>query len=1022
MSDFFGDDAEPAKPEHVRAESRRPRPLILTLITMAVLLIAFELFANIWTQKLWFASIDYSGVFTRLFVTKIVLFAVFGLLMALAVGGNLAIAFRLRPVFRANSAEQANLERYREVITPIRKILLIATSLVFAIFAGASATGQWRTYLLWAHRQSFGKADPYFHKDIGFYVFTLPWLHYLVDFAMTALVIGLLAGIFVHYIYGGIRLQARADKVSGSAQAHLSVLLGILVLLKGADYYLDRFDLTTQQGSLITGMTYSRDHAQLPSKNILMAIAVICAVLFFANVFRRTWQLPAVGLALFALSAVLLGLIWPTIVQKFEVKPDEPDKEATFIGNNIQATRDAFGIQDTAETSYTPSTTLSASTVLKSPSIPGIRLLDPSVVRDTFEQLQQQKAYYTVETPLDVDRYDVDGTTRDMVVAAREINTSGLPDAQKKWANLHTVYTHGYGLIAAYGNQRDAAGNEVPTTAGGQPIFAEQNLPPTGVLSGANGGGYRPQIYFGENSPKYSIVGEPKGAPSVELDVPQDTGKGAKTSTYQGKDGVKVGSFFNKLLYAVKFGDPNMILSSRVNKDSKILYNRNPIQRLQKVAPWLTVDKDPLPAVVDGKIVWILDGYTTTDKYPDAEKRSLQDMTSDAISPTTGYGTVPTDNINYMRNAVKATVDAYDGTVTLYAWDSKDPILKAWESAFPGVVKPKSDISKDLLAHFRYPEDLYKVQRNILAEYHVTDPKTFYEGGDKWDVPADPDKPASNQPPYRLSVAPEGTSTESPVFSLTSVYVPSKKNNLTAFMSVGADAADPSTYGKFTILRLPDNTQQKGPGLIANQFSTDTKVATLLKNYKSGTDASVVPGNLLTLPIDGGLLYVQPLYTIRNGTGNYPVLSFIVASYGTDVGIGTTLSLAIKDIGVSSGDSTAPDTSTDTGTDNGNGNGTTTGPALPQRAIQLLQQANAKFAAAQDALKAGKLDVYATDVNEARALVNQALAVGQKKTTKPSGTTPSKSPSKSPSTGSSPTATPTPSGSSSSAASRRSPQ
>ncbi|HEX4190995.1 MAG TPA: UPF0182 family protein [Marmoricola sp.] len=1016
MSDFFGDDAEPAKPEHVRAESRRPRPLILTLITMAVLLIGFELFANIWTQKLWFASIDYSGVFTRLIVTKILLFAVFGVLMALVVGGNLVIAFRLRPVFRANSAEQANLERYREVITPIRKILLIATSLVFAIFAGASATGQWRTYMLWAHRQPFGKADPYFHKDIGFYVFTLPWLHYLVDFAMTALVIGLLAAVFVHYIYGGIRLQARADKVSGSAQAQLSVLLGVLVLLKGADYYLDRFDLTSKQGSLITGMTYSRDHAQLPSKNILMAIAVICALLFFANVVRRTWMLPAVGLALFALSAVLLGLIWPTVVQKFEVKPDEPDKESSFIAGNIAATRDAYGISNTTQTQYNVSTSLSAKSVLASPSIPGIRLLDPSIVRDSFEQLQQQKAYYTVEKPLDVDHYDIAGTTRDMVVAAREINIAGLPSAQKKWANEHTVYTHGYGLIAAYGNQRDAAGQEVtPTSNGGQPVFAEQDLPPTGVLSSTNGG-YRPQIYFGENSPNYSIVGEPKGAPSVELDVPRDTGSGAETSTYKGKDGVKVGTFFNKLLYAVKFGDPNMILSSRVNKDSKILYNRNPIQRLQKVAPWLTVDKDPLPAVVDGKIVWILDGYTTTDKYPDAEKRSLQDMTSDAVSPTTGFGTVPTDNINYMRNAVKATVDAYDGTVTLYAWDSSDPILKAWESAFPGVVKPKKDISKDLLEHFRYPEDLYKVQRNILADYHVLNPKTFYEGGDKWDVPADPDATSSTQPPYRLSVGPQGTNNEAPVFSLTSVYVPSKKSNLTAFMSVGADATDASTYGKFTILRLPDNVQQKGPGLIANQFSTDPKVATLLKNYKSGTDASVLPGNLLTLPIDGGLLYVQPLYTVRNGTGNYPVLSFVVASFGSDVGIGATLTDAITNIGQDGDNTNVPTPGTGTGTTTGGA--TTGGTGLPAQAIQLLKQANAKFAAASKALTKGDLQTYATDVNQARALVRQAIAIGTTKTTP--GKTSGKSSAKAPSSGSSPTATPT--GTASDRASRSSPQ
>src|SRR5690348_1889077 len=403
MSDFFGDEPDQPRPAHPRPEGRRPRPLILTLVVMAALLIGFSLFAGIWTDKLWYSSIGYGGVFKTLIWTKVLMFVVFGLLMGLIVGGNLWLAYRLRPVFRPNSPEQANLERYREVINPLRRVLLISASLVFAIFAGASATGEWRNYLMWSHRQSFGQKDAYFHKDIGFYVFTLPWLHWLVDFAMTALVLGLVAGIFVHYVYGGIRLQARADKVSGPAQAQISVILGLLVLLKGVDYYLDRFDLTSAGGGYVTGMTYSREHAVLPSKNILMAIAVICAILFFVNVYRRTWMLPGVGLELFALSAVLIGMIWPAMVQKFQVKPDEPDKESSYIARNITATRDAYGLQSTDITPYDATTSLKASEVINSKSIPGVRLLDPSEVRDAFEQLQQQKAYYTVQPVLDVD-------------------------------------------------------------------------------------------------------------------------------------------------------------------------------------------------------------------------------------------------------------------------------------------------------------------------------------------------------------------------------------------------------------------------------------------------------------------------------------------------------------------------------------------------------------------------------------------------------------------------------------------
>ena len=343
-----------------------------------------------------------------------------------------------------------------------------------------------------------------------------------------------------------------------------------------------------------------------------------------------------------------------------------------------------------------------------------------------------------------------------------------------------------------------------------------------------------------------------------------------------------MGNIFRKLLYAVHFGDANIVLSSRVNENSKILYDRAPRERVQKVAPWLTVDSDALPAVVDGRIVWILDGYTTSDKYPLAEKKSLQEMTSDAINPRSAYATLPTDQINYMRNAVKATVDAYDGTVKLYEWDTTDPILKVWEKAFPGVVKAKSDIPDDVLQHMRYPEDLFKVQREMLASYHVLDPKTFYEGNDKWDVPQDPVTSTRKQPPYRLSVATK--SGDDPVFSLTSVFVPQKKQNLASFMSVGADAGDPETYGKFQILRLPDNTQVPGPGQIANQFQRDDKVAQQLLAFKRA-DVTAKYGNLLTLPVGNGLLYVQPLYTVREGgQGNYPGLTFVLVSFGKEVG------------------------------------------------------------------------------------------------------------------------------------------
>jgi len=951
----------------------------MTVVIMALLMFGFSVFVGFWTDKMWFSSLGYTNVFTKLLFTRIGLFVVFGLLMALIVVANIMVAYRFRPAFRPTTPEQASLAAYQSVIEPVRWWMLAGVGLMLGGFAGVSAASRWRVFMLWINREPYGRKDPYFHKDIGFYVFSLPWLHFLVEFLTAALVISLIATVLVHYLYGGIRLQARVGKVSGAAQAQLSVLLGLLLLVKGASYYLGRYDLTSASGGLITGMTYTRDHAVLPARNILMFIAIICAVIFFLNVWRRTWMLPTVSIALFLVTSILIGLIWPAVMQRFIVKPDEPDKEAPYISKNIAATRSAFALDDTAVTDYAATTKLSQKQLnTDAASLPGIRLVDPQLVSQTFDQLQQVRSYYTMPDVLDVDRYQIKGQERDIVLGVREMYVDGLPESQRKWANLHTVYTHGYGVVAAFGNQQTADG--APTLNDGEPVWAEEDLPPVGAITDSQApDGYRGQVYFGEDSPDYSIVGKAKGGRDVELDLPmggKESDGQPRMTTYAGKDGVPVDNLFNKLLFAMKFSDANIILSDRVHGNSKILYDRSPRERVQKVAPWLTVDSDALPAVVDHRIVWILDGYTMTDKYPNAEKKSFEDMTSDALNPRTTYATLPTDQINSMRNAVKAVVDAYDGTVKLYQWDEQDPMLKAWMKAFPGVVKPKSEIPESILGHMRYPEDMYKVQRDMLASYHVTDPKTFFQGNDRWDVPNDPNVDTRKQAPYRLSVTPK--TGENPVFSLTSTYVPSKRNNLAAFMSVGANAADPTTYGKFNILRLPDNTQVPGPSQIANQFQRDDKVAQQLLAFKRA-DVKALYGNLLTLPVGGGLLYVQPLYTTRDtGSGNFPGLAFVLVSFGRQVGIGATLGEALNDVLARSGEPpqsvTPPDTSGPT-TPEQPGK-TTPATPLPKEAFVMLQQADAKFAEADKALREGDLAGYQKANNEAKELIRKALATG----------------------------------------------
>ncbi|HEX5770823.1 MAG TPA: UPF0182 family protein [Nocardioidaceae bacterium] len=967
MSGFF-DEPPPARPRPAAAQApQRSRALLFTGLVLVAAFFAVSVFTGIWTDRLWFRSVDYGSVFTKLLGTRILLFVVFGLLMGVFVGLNLFLAYRFRPLFRPASLEQASLDRYRQVVDPLRRWLLIGVSLVLALFAGASGAGKWREFLMWRNASDFGQTDPYFNKDIGFYVFDLPWLHFLVGFAMTATVIGLIAALVMHYLYGGIRLQDRHDRFSGAAQVQVSVLAGLFVLFKAVDYWLDRYDITSDASGLITGVTYTDDHAVLPSKEILTFIALITAVLFFANVFRRTWMLPSVGLALLVLSAILLGVLWPGVVQQFQVSPSEPDKEAPYIKRNIEATRTAYSINGVEITPYPATVSLSTEQLrADAQSIPGIRLLDPALVSDTFEQLQQVRGYYSVPGVLDVDRYPVNGEMRDMVLAVRELNQAGLPDDQRNWANLHTVYTHGFGVVAAYGNQRNSDGVAVEND--GEPEWAEQDIPPKGDLTNLTEDGYQARIYFGEQSPQYSIVGAPEDGRAVEFDIPEGEalGSAAETNTYDGKAGVPVGSLFNKLLYAVKFSEPNIVLSNRVYEESKILYDRDPRTRVQKVAPWLTVDGDSYPAVVDGRVVWILDAYTVTDRYPMSEKKSLSEMTRDSLQPATTYQTLPTDEINYIRNSVKAVVDAYDGTVTLYEWDEEDPILKAWSSAFPGVVEPKDSIPADLREHMRYPEDLFKVQRDILAQYHVTQPKTFYEGSDQWEVPQDPTEKSQKQPPYRLSVRTPSSGQDEPVFSLTSVYVPKNRQNLAAFISVDADAAQ-GDYGNIRVLRLPGSTQIPGPSQIANQFGADQEIQDARLAF-TRTNSKVIDGNLLTLPVGDGLLYVQPLYTQReSGEGRYPVLRYVLVSFGKEVGFGPTLTAALDDVlgqidpsnePVEDGQPTTPPDG---------------GPAVPGDVESLLQEAEAAFTEAEQALQDGDLVAYAEATERARDLVAQAL-------------------------------------------------
>ncbi|MCX4819256.1 UPF0182 family protein [Streptomyces sp. NBC_01142] len=845
--------------------SRRVRTLLMTLGVLAVLAMAFVMFAGFWTDWLWYRSVKYSSVFTTTLWTKIGLFAVFGLLMSAAVGLNIWLAHRLRPPLSAMSMEQQSLDRYRMGIAPYKKWVLLAITALVGLIAGASATGQWRTWLMWVNGVSFGQKDPQFKMDVSFYAFDLPWYRFMLGFGFAAAVLSLIAAALTHYLYGGLRITSPGSRATAAATGHLSVLLGVFVSLKAVAYWLDRYGLAVKSSDFKatgnwTGLRYVDANAYLPAKTILFCIAVICAVLFFATLWRRTWQLPVIGFGLMVLSAILIGGLYPAIVQKFQVQPNEQAKEAPYIKKNIEATRHAYGIDkaDPQDYSGKGDPKRKAQQREDANSAASYRLVDSNVVSPAFQQLQQERKYYQFPATLDVDRYTgPDGKAQDTVIGLRELNITGIP--KHNWINDHFTYTHGYGAIAAKGTNTVTDPDKGTV---GSPDFTESGLPTTGQL-----GKYEQRIYYGEKTDQYSIV----GGPQKELDYEKN---GEETTSYQGKSGVNLSNPLNRAAYAVAFSEPQILYSGAIGEGSRILYNRTPKERVEAVAPWLTIDGDAYPAVVDGRIQWIVDAYTTTNGYPYASRTTLGDTTTDSLTTNQRAVVAQQNQVNYIRNSVKATVDAYDGTVNLYQWDTQDPVLKTWMKAFPDTVKPKSDIKPGLMAHLRYPQDMFKVQRELLTRYHVTEPEQFYSGSDAWQVPDDPtNKDTSAVPPYYLSLKMPGDKDQK--FSLTTTFTPAGRPNLGAFMAVDADA-NSDKYGTIRLLRVTETVQ--GPQQVQSELNGVPEVATFVRDLR-GTDSDIEYGNLLTVPLDGGFLYIEPVYA-RGGSANYPLLKKVAVAYG----------------------------------------------------------------------------------------------------------------------------------------------
>lgn len=881
--------------------TRRSRILIGVALAVVVLLLVGPRLIDAYVDWLWFGELGYRSVFTTVLVTRLVVFLVAGLLVGAIVFAGLAPAYRTRPVFVPSTGPNDPVARYRTAVVARLRMFGVGVPVVIGVLTGIVAQSYWSRVQLFLHGGDFGVTDPQFGKDLGFYAFDLPFYQLALSFLFVAVFLAFLANLVSHYIFGGIRLSGRTGVLSRPARIQLVALVGVLVLLKAVAYWFDRYELLshTRGGKPFTGAGYTDINAVLPAKLILMAIALICAAAVFSALFLRDLRIPAIGLVLLLLSSLIVGAGWPLIVEQISVKPNAAQKESEYISRSIAATRQAYGLTNESVTyrDYSGTAPTTAQQVAADrATTSNIRVLDPTIISPAFTQFQQGKNFYYFPDQLSIDRYQsADGSLRDYVVAARELNPDRLIDNQRDWINRHTVYTHGNGFIASPANTVRGIAND-PNQNGGYPEFLASVVGANGsVISPGPAPLDQPRVYFGpviaNTAADYAIVG--KNGADREYDY--ETNTETKNYTYAGTGGVPVGNWLARTVFAAKFAERNFLFSNVIGENSKILFNRDPAKRVEAVAPWLTTDSTVYPAIVNKKMVWVIDGYTTLDNYPYSELTSLSSATADSNEVAVNR-LAPDKQVSYIRNSVKATVDAYDGTVTLYAQDEKDPVLQAWMEVFPGTVKPKSDISPDLAAHLRYPEDLFKVQRMLLAKYHVDDPVTFFSTSDFWDVPLDPNPTASSyQPPYYIVAKDLARNDNSASFQLTSAMNRFRRDFLAAYISA---SSDPDTYGKITVLTIPG--QVNGPKLAFNAISTDTAVSQDLGVIGRDNQNRIRWGNLLTLPVgQGGLIYVSPVYAspgASDAASSYPRLIRVAMMYNDKVGYGPTVSTALDGI------------------------------------------------------------------------------------------------------------------------------
>ncbi|MDG1817140.1 MAG: UPF0182 family protein [Aquiluna sp.] len=944
---------------------RRVSPLSIAFGILGVIVFVLVSAAGIYTDWLWFRQLNFEVVFFTQIVGQIVAFLIGFALMSVIIAVGLISAWKSRPVY-LKMPEASPFQAYQQLIENLRRVIMIGLPILMGVFGGLLASRQWETAALWLNGSPFGVTDPQFGLDVGFFVFDLPFYSFAVGFISGGIFLAALINAGVHLIYGGIRFTGRTVEISKPARIQLAILIAAYMIVQGLSLWFDQYATATSPGELFTGVTYSDANAVIPGLQILSLISLAVALAFIVTAVIGRWRISIIATALMVASSLVLGGLYPWIVQTFQVVPNERTLEGPYLQKNIDATRVAYDLDKVEVVEYDASVVAEPGALRNdAKTTASIRIIDPALVSDAFRQLEQYRQYYSFPNRLHVDRYQIDGENQDTVIAVRELNQAGLGDSNS-WYNSTIVYTHGFGVVAAYGNKRDSDG---------KPLFFQSGIPTVGAL-----GEFEPRIYFGANSPDYSIVGAPDGSEPLEFDFPAgEDGERETYTTFDGEGGPLIGDIFTRIAYALKFQSEQILLSDAINENSQILYNRSPADRIAEVAPYLTVDSEIYPAVVDGRVKWIVDGYTTTTKYPYSNLESFNLSILDSSSETFNR---QTSEVNYIRNSVKATVDAYDGSVDLYQWDEEDPILKAWMKLYPETVQPRSAISADLMSHVRYPSDLFKTQRSVLGSYHVTEAGAFYSQQDAWMTPNDPVEGTglgTLQPPYYLTLQAPGE-TES-AFSLYSTFIPQStgettRNVLTGYLIANADAGNEAgkvndSYGKLTLLNLPRETVVPGPGQVQNNFNADSNVSSLLNLLRQGS-TRVLNGNLLTLPVGGGLLYVQPVYIESTGETSYPLLQKILVAFGDQIAFEDTLELALDALfGGNSGAASADGGQVDPAPDAGEQAPADSGNALLDQA---LGRASAALAAKEAALRSGDWEAFGKADEALAKAIEDALA------------------------------------------------